>query len=68
MRVRVKFFGSGDERELELRRGETVEGLLNILGIVRETVLVKVNGKLCPESETLGEGDEVLIIPIVTSG
>ena len=57
-----------DQEELELPDGSSIEKLLEKLGIERETVVVKVNDRICPESEKLSEGDEVLIIPIVTGG
>jgi thiamine biosynthesis protein ThiS len=67
MKVRVRVWGR-DETELELPEKSTVEELLERLGIERETVVVKINDKISPESERLSDGDEVLIIPIVTGG
>ena len=67
MKVRVRVWGR-DETELDLPEGSTVEELLGRLGIERETVVVKINDKISPESERLSDGDEVLIIPIVTGG
>lgn len=67
MKVKVRVWGR-DETELDLPEGSTVEELLGRLGIERETVVVKINDKISPESERLSDGDEVLIIPIVTGG
>jgi thiamine biosynthesis protein ThiS len=67
MRVRARIWG-GDEKELELPDYSTAQDLLERIGIEREAVVVKVNDKICPESEKLSGGDEVLIIPIVTGG
>jgi thiamine biosynthesis protein ThiS len=67
MRVRARMWG-GDEKELELPEDSTAQDLLERMGIEREAVIVKVNDKICPESEKLSGGDEVLIIPIVTGG
>lgn len=45
-----------------------VQDLLERMHLNRETVVVKVNERICPEGEQLSEGDRVLIIPIVTGG
>lgn len=66
MRVRVRILGR-EEREVEIR-GARIKDLLEQLSINRETVVVKVNERICPEGEQLSEGDRVLIIPIVTGG
>ncbi len=67
MKIRVKVWGRGEE-ERELPEGASVEKLLEGMEIDREAVVVRVNGRICPESEKLSAGDEVLIIPIVTGG
>lgn len=66
MRVRVRILG-GEEREMEMESCR-VQDLLERMHLNRETVVVKVNERICPEGEQLSEGDRVLIIPIVTGG
>ncbi len=61
MRVTVE----GEEVDFQ---GESVEDLLSQLSINRETVLVKVNGELTPETARLEKGDSVEILEVVSSG
>ena len=51
-----------------LRRGARVDDLLEKLGINRETVLVRLNNKVCVEEEILREGDKVEIIKAISGG
>lgn len=56
------------EQELEVEDGTTIEALLARLGINRETVVVSLNGTLCPEEEPLKPGDRLKVIRVVTGG
>jgi sulfur carrier protein len=66
--VRVEVLQEGSRREMRLREGARVDDLLNELGINRETVLVRLNRKVCVEEETLRDGDEVEIIRAISGG
>jgi thiamine biosynthesis protein ThiS len=67
MKVRVQVFGE-EPKDMEITEGAKVLDLLRGLGINRETVLVKLNGKIVPEEEELKEGAEVKIFKVVTGG
>ncbi len=45
-----------------------VEDILQELGINRETVIVRLNGRLVPEEEELRDGDLIEIIRVVSGG
>ena len=66
--VRVKVLREGSLRDVRLREGAKVDDLLEELGVNRETVLVRLNNKVCVEEETLREGDEVEIIRAISGG
>lgn len=67
MKIIVQFFGE-ESRTIEMRDGARVSDLLKELGVNRETVLVKVDGKIVPEEEELSAGAEVMIFRVVTGG
>lgn len=46
----------------------SIYSLLARLGINRETVVVRLNGKIAAESEKLAKGDKLEIISIVSGG
>ncbi|MFH1821071.1 MAG: sulfur carrier protein ThiS [Methanobacteriota archaeon] len=66
--VRVKIIGQKSVRRLKIVAGTTVADLLNKLGQNRETVVVRLNGKIIAEEERLKSGDHVEILPVVTGG
>ena len=66
--VRVEVVHEGRRRGMMLRRGARVDDLLEKLGINRETVLVRLNNKVCVEEEILREGDKVEIIKAISGG
>lgn len=45
-----------------------VSGLLKELKVMREEVVIKINGKLAPETALVKEGDKVEIIKVVFGG
>ncbi len=45
-----------------------ISALLKALGVMREEVIVKVNGKLAPETRRIGKADRVEIIKVVFGG
>jgi len=64
----VREAGRRQKREIRVSRRAVVADLLKKLGQNRETVVVRVNGKIVAEEEHLKSGDVVEIIPIVTGG
>lgn len=67
MKIEVKFAG-GEIKQIQAAEGTRVLDLLRELGVNRETVLVKVCGKVAPEEQPLKDGDRVEIFRIVTGG
>ncbi|MEM2878683.1 MAG: MoaD/ThiS family protein [Candidatus Hadarchaeales archaeon] len=65
--VRVKIAGSG-KKTLRIKKGSTAVDLIKCLGLNRETVVVMINGRVCPEEETLKGGEDVEIVKVVTGG
>ncbi|VVB66604.1 ThiS family protein [Candidatus Gugararchaeum adminiculabundum] len=45
-----------------------VKGLLKLLKVQKETVVVAKNGKIVPETETVGGNDEVELIKVIFGG
>ncbi len=66
--VRVEVVQEGSRKSLRLRKGDRIDDLLEKLGINRETVLVRLNNKVCVEEEILREGDKVEIIKAISGG
>ncbi|VVB98412.1 ThiS family protein [uncultured archaeon] len=48
--------------------GGPISELVRLLGLQREEVLVKVNGKLAPEDAKIGAKDKIEIIKVVFGG
>ncbi len=57
-----------DNQEREVDFSGTVDELLKELKVMREEVVIKVNGKITPETESVGENDKVEIIKVVFGG
>lgn len=66
--VRVKIIGQRSARRLRVSARTTVADLLKQLEQNRETVVVRLNGKIVAEEERLASGDLVEILPVVTGG
>lgn len=66
--VRTRIIGEGRTRVVRLRYGSTALDLLKKIGLNRETVIVRINGRISPEEERLKGGDSVEILKIVTGG
>jgi len=62
----VKVEWDGKKREMGFEG--SVSALLKELGVQREMVVVKVNGKLAPDGKRVGEGDKVEVIRVVYGG
>jgi sulfur carrier protein len=66
--VKVKIIGQRVTREVRVPQKTSIADLLNRLGQNRETVVVRLNGKIVAEEEHLTDGDSVEILPVVTGG
>ena len=66
--VKVRIIGQRVARKVRVTSGTRIADLLDQLGQNRETVVVRLNGKIVPEEERLADGDSVEILPVVTGG
>lgn len=57
-----------DNERKDLDYSGTVSSLLKELRFMREEVVIKVNGKLAPETKRLGKKDRIEIIKVVFGG
>lgn len=57
-----------DNRKSDMEFDGTVSSLLRDLKVMREEVVIKVNGKLAPETKKLNAKDKVEIIKVVFGG
>jgi len=57
-----------DSERKRMRHAGSVASLLKKLGVMREEVVVRVNGKLVPETRELGPRDRVEVIKVVFGG
>jgi len=55
-------------RKIELEFEGTAAELLSKLGIGRESVIVKANGRIIPETERIGNSDSVEIMKVIYGG
>ncbi|MDI6642847.1 MAG: sulfur carrier protein ThiS [Candidatus Hodarchaeaceae archaeon] len=66
--VKVRVIGQRATRKVRVAQKTRAADLLNQLGLNRETVVVRLNGKIVAEEERLADGDSVEILPVVTGG
>jgi sulfur carrier protein ThiS len=57
-----------DNRKKRMRFDGDIASLLKKLGVMREEVVVKVNGRLAPETRRLAVSDKVEVIKVVFGG
>lgn len=55
-------------RKLKVIGKTKVADVLKKLGLARETVAVKLNGKIAPEEETVKDKDKLEVLLVVTGG
>lgn len=67
VKVIVSILGEGEE-EYSFTSGDRILDLLEELDQNPETLVVKRNDKIVPEEEELEDGDEIVIIPVVSGG
>ena len=66
--VKVRVIGQGAARSIKVPQKTKIADLLDQLGQNRETVVVRLNGKVVAEEERLADGDSVEILLVVTGG
>lgn len=66
--IKVKIAGQRSSRKLKVSPGTTIAEVLKEIGQNRETVVVRLNGRIVAEEERLKNGDLVEILPVVTGG
>ena len=57
-----------DDETRKMRHSGSVSALLKKLGFMREEVVIKVNGRLAPETHQVKAKDSVEIIQVVFGG
>ncbi|MBI5223269.1 MoaD/ThiS family protein [Candidatus Micrarchaeota archaeon] len=57
-----------DNQKTETEFSGNLSALLKKMNLMREEVVVKVNGKLAPDSKVVGPSDSVEIIKVVFGG
>jgi sulfur carrier protein ThiS len=57
-----------DGERKRMRHAGSLGSLLKKLGVLREEVVVRVNGKLVPETRAVGAHDRVEVIKVVFGG
>lgn len=67
VKVIVSILGEGEE-EYSFTSGDRILDLLEELDQNPETLVVRRNDKIVPEEEELEDGDEIVIIPVVSGG
>jgi len=68
IKIKAKIIGQKSARLIKIPSGSTVADVLEKLCQNRETVVVRLNGRIIAEEEYLRSGDQVEILPVVTGG
>lgn len=68
MKVKARLIPGGKTKTLELKRGAVAEDVVRLLGMNRETIVVRRGGKPIPECEPLADGDLLEIITVISGG
>jgi thiamine biosynthesis protein ThiS len=71
MQISVIFEGKDKKlktKEMKVKNGSKIADVLKELGINRETVLVRRNGKIVPEEEKIKDRDKIEVIRITSGG
>lgn len=68
MKIKAKLIPGGKTKTLELKRGAVAEEVVRLLGMNRETVVVRRGGNPIPECEPLANGDLLEIITVISGG
>lgn len=68
MAIKISIVKGDNHSAVKVDLGSTISDVLDILGINRETVLVKLNGEVVVEEERLKDGDVVEVIAAISGG
>lgn len=68
MKAKVRLVPGGKTKTIELKKGAVAEDIIRLLGMNRETVVVRRAGKPIPECEPVMGGDELEILTIISGG
>ncbi len=68
MKVKARIIPGGKTKTLELKKGATAEEAIRLLGMNRETVVVRKKGTPIPECEPLANGDLLEIVTVISGG
>jgi thiamine biosynthesis protein ThiS len=66
--VKVRVIGQRAARKVMVPQKTRMSDLLDQLGQNRETVVVRLNGKIVAEEERLADGDSAEILTVVAGG
>lgn len=67
MKIKVIDEKSGETKEFD-SNSSTVKGLLQELKVNSETVIVARNSEILLSADTLNEGDEILLLSVISGG
>jgi sulfur carrier protein len=68
MVVIVKLIDGSRIWRVGYRRGLTIREILGSLGLLSNEYVVAKNGKIVTEDEEVGDGDEIVLYPVVSGG
>ncbi len=68
MKVKARLIPGGKTKTLELKKGAVAEDAVRLLGMNRETIVVRKRGLPIPECEPLANGDLLEVITVISGG
>ncbi len=68
VRVRVKIIDTDQEWLVEAENGARIRDVLEKLDLNPEEYIVSRNGEVVAEDEEVGEGDLIILYPVVSGG
>ncbi len=68
MAIRINIVRGKARSAIEADAGSTIAKVLELIGVNRETVLVRLNGDVAIEEEAVEDGDVVEVITAVSGG
>ncbi|MFA6330034.1 MAG: MoaD/ThiS family protein [Candidatus Micrarchaeia archaeon] len=64
----VQVLLEGKIRKVKLPAGSTIKTAINAVDANEQTILVKLNGKICHSKSKLSQGDKVELVGIIYGG
>ena len=68
VRVKVKIIDTDQEWLVEVENGARIRDVLEKLDLNTEEYIVSRNGEVVAEDEEVGEGDLIILYPVVSGG